>query len=127
MLSPIPRSILRDTLTLYVPEAFDAYQKPTAQKTYIVRNVHMQNDNAAHISGQNTEVTLRGVVFVDARHSVPRLDFERLQEQAQKAGGVMTCTVTNKRGGVSPLMTVAVVDGLPDDEGSLHHWEIGVV
>lgn len=127
MLSPIPRRILRDTLTLSVPSGFDRYQKPVAPTVYTVANVHLQADNSTHKTAQNTEVTLRGVLFVDARYSTPALDYEALQEATQAAGGVMTCTVTNKRGGTSGPFTVAVVDGLPDDEDNLHHWELGLI
>lgn len=125
MLSPIPRSILRDTMTLYVPTGFDRYQKPT-NTTYTVKNVHIQNDNSTRKTTDNTEVTLRGVIFVDARISSPQLDYEALQTSAQAAGGVMTCTVTNKRGAVSGPFTILVIDALPDDEDNLHHYELSV-
>ena len=123
MLSPIPRRILRDTLTLTVPGGFDRYQNPTDPTVYTVKNVHLQADNSTHKTPQNTEVTLRGVLFVDARYSTPALDYWALQA----AGGVMTCTVTDRRGGTTGPYEVQVVDGLPDDEANLHHWELGLV
>lgn len=127
MLSPIPRRILRDTLTLSVPSGFDRYQKPLDPTVYTVSNVHLQSDNSTHKSAQNTEVVLRGVLFVDSRYSTPKLDYWALQTATQQAGGVMTCTVTDKRGGVTGPYTVEVIDGLPDDEDNLHHWELGLV
>lgn len=127
MLSTIPRKILRDTVTLSVPGGFDRYQNPVDVATYTVANVHLQSDNSTHKTAQNTEVTLRGVLFVDARISSPALDYWALQEAVQAAGGVMTCTVTDKRGSVTGPYTVAVVDALPDDEDNLHHWELGLV
>lgn len=127
MLSPIPRRILRDTATFSVPGSFDRYQSPQDVTTYTVANVHLQHDNSTHKTAQNTEVTLRGVLFIDAKLSSPALDYEALQEAAQAAGGVITCTVTNRRGGTSGPYDVAVVDGLPDDEDNLHHWELGLV
>lgn len=126
MLSPIPRSILRDTMTLFVPTGFNRYQKPTG-KTYIVRNVHVQSDNRTIKSQLNTEITLSGTIYVDARFSVPRLDFDALQEAAQAAGGQMTCTITNKAGRTSKPYTIVAIDSLPDDEDNLHHYELGVV
>lgn len=126
MLSPIPRSILRDTLTLYVPQSFDQYQNPVNVSTYTVNNVHLQIDNTTIKRSDNSEVTLRGILFVDARLSCPRLDFEELQEAVQAAGGVLTCKVTDRRGKTSKEMTILTVDGLPDDEDNLHHWELGV-
>lgn len=125
MLSSIPRRILRDTMTLFVPTAVDRYQQPTTT-TYTVQNVHMQADNRTHKASDNTEVALTGIIFIDARYSTPALDYAALQASAQAAGSVMTCQITDKRGGVSGPFTIIVVDGLPDDEDNLHHWEIGV-
>lgn len=127
MLSPIPRRILRDTATFSVPSGFDRYQAPLSPTTYIVSNVHIQADNSTHKTAQNTEVTLRGVLFVDARYSAPKLDYEALQEAAQAAGGVMTVTVTDKHGSSTGPYTVLVIDALPDDEDNLHHYELGLV
>ena len=127
MLSPIPRRILQSTATFSVPSGFDRYQNPTEPTTYTVKNVHLQCDNSTHRTAQNTEVTLRGVLFIDAHHSTPTLDYEALQEAAQAAGGVMTVTVTDKRGGTQGPFTVLVVDVLPDDEDNVHHIELGVV
>lgn len=126
MLSTIPARILRDTLTLTVPTGFDRYQKPIDPKTYIVTRVHLQSDNSTRKTATNTEVTLRGILFVDARLSLPALDFWALQTEVQALGGQMTCTVTDRRGGTTGPYTIAVVDGLPDDEGNLHHWELGL-
>lgn len=127
MLSPIPRRILRDTLTLSVPGGFDRYQAPLEPTEYTVQNVHLQSNNETRKTTDNTEVVLRAILFVDARYSTPALDFWALQTAAQQAGGVMTCTVTDRRGGVTGPYTVLVVDGLPDDEDNLHHWELGLV
>lgn len=126
MLTPIPRRILRDTMTLSVPSGFDRYQNPLDPTVYTVRNVHIQADNTTRKTSTNTEVTLKGIIFIDARYSVPALDYEALQEATQAAGGVMTCTITHRHGSVTGPYTVLVVDGLPDDEDNLHHWEIGV-
>jgi hypothetical protein len=38
----------------------------------------------------------------------------------------MTLEVINRAGKRSGPYTVEIVDGLPDDEDHLHHWEIGV-
>lgn len=127
MLSPIPRRILRDTLSLDVPSGFDGYQSPVDVTTYTVTNVHFQGDNSTHKTANNTEVTLRGIIFVDAHHSTPSLDYETLQSTVQALGGQMTCSITTRRGTTLGPFSVAVVEALPDDEDNLHHWEIGVV
>ena len=127
MLSPIPRRILRDTAVFSVPSGFDRYQKPLTPTEYTVANVHLQADNSTHKTAQNTEVTLRGVLFVDSRYSTPALDYNALQEATQALGGVISVTVTDKRGGIVGPFSVVVVDALPDDEDNLHHWELGLV
>lgn len=127
MLSPIPRRILRDTMTLSVPSGFDRYQQPMEPTVYTVTSVHLQSNNETRKTTDNTEVTLRGTLFVDARYSSPQLDYWALQAQTQQLGGVMTCTVTDRRGNVTGEYIIAVVDGLPDDEANLHHWELGLV
>jgi hypothetical protein len=125
MLSPIPGSILRDTVVLKVPTGVDRYQQ-TTYKSYTVHHVHMQADNHTKKGPGNTEVSLIGTLYVDARRSMPRLDWEALQEAAQAAGAQMTLEVINRAGKRSGPYTVEIVDGLPDDEDHLHHWEIGV-
>ena len=126
MLSPIPRRILRDTLILSIPRGFDRYQNPLKPVVYTVANVHVQSDNRSLKGAQNTEVQLRGTLFIDARYSRPALDYWALQEAAQAAGGLMTCTIKGKRGSISGPYSVLVADGLPDDEDNLHHWELGL-
>lgn len=127
MLSPIPRRILKETAVFSVPAGFDRYQNPLNPTEYSVSNVHIQADNSTHKTAQNTEVTLRGILFVDERYSTPRLNYEALQETAQAAGGVMTVVVTDKRGNPTGPFSVLVVDALPDDEDNIHHWELGLV
>ena len=125
MLSTIPARILRDTATFSIPVGMDVYQQ-TASKTEIVHRVHLQSDNNTRKTGTNTEVVLRGVLFIDARLSFPVLDYWALQESAQAAGAVMTVTVKDRQGRTSGPYTVLTVDGLPDDEGNTHHWELSL-
>jgi hypothetical protein len=113
-------------MELFVPTGIDRYQKPVGE-TYTVQNVHIQSDNRTHKTADNTEVSLTGIIFIDARRSEPALDYWALQRKAHEAGSVMTCKVTGRNGSVSGPYTILVVDGLPDDEDNLHHWEIGVV
>ena len=125
MLTPIPRRILRDSVVFHKVKSVDRYQAQTTEDV-TVNCVHIQADNSVRKTPNNTEVTLRATLFVDARYSKPHVDLWALQEAAQAAGGVMTCTVTTKYGAVLGPLTVAVVEPLPDDEGNLHHWEVGL-
>lgn len=127
MLSPIPSRILRDTLTLYVPSAVSRYQTVTNGASYTVNNVHIQGSNDTRITTDNTEVSLRALLFVDVRNSSPNLDYMALQSAAQKAGGVMTCSVKHRNSTTTGTYTVLVVEAVPDDDGNVHHWELGLV
>lgn len=127
MLSTIPRRILRSTAIFSVPAGVDRYQKPMEPSTYTVHNVHLQGDYLNKRSTNNTEVTLSGVLFVDARISTPALDYEALQRAANAAGGEMTVSVYGKNGALLGNHTVVNVDALPGDEDNLHHWELGLV
>lgn len=120
MLAPIPRQILTDSMTLFVPTGIDVYQNPTGD-AYTVANVHLQNTNEIRRTATNSEVVLRSLLFVDARQSSPSLDYVALARAAQAVGAQMTTTMN----GV--LYTVKTVDAVPDDTGKTHHWELGLV
>ena len=126
MLTTIPRKILRYAAVFSAPISFDRYQEADSE-ALTVHHVHLQSVNATHRTALNTEVTLRGILFVDARASTPALDFWELQTAAQAAGGQLTVTVTTRAGRELGPYTVESVDGLPDDEDNLHHWELGLV
>lgn len=116
-----PRQIFHDTLVLSVPSGYDRYQKPLTPTTYTINSVHVQADNHTKKTGDNTEVQLKGKVWLYPPYSSPWVDVETLQEQTQAKGGVMTCTITNKSGMPSGPYTVLTVNGYPDDFDNLHH------
>lgn len=120
-----PRRIFRDTMTLLIPSGFDVYQNQTTT-TEEIKNVHVQADNHTRKTGDNTEVQLRGKVWVYPPYSTPKLDLETLQEQVQALGGVLTCMITNKAGTTTGPYTILEVNAFPDDEDNLHHYELGL-
>ena len=122
-----PRRIFRDTMILNVPSGFDRYQNPVAPATYTVRNVHIQADNDTKKTANNTEVTLKGKLWIYPIYSTPNLDYEELQEHVQAVGGVMTCMVVNKAGKQSGPYTILNVDAYPDDEDNIHHFMLELV
>ena len=120
MLPPIPRKILRSTATVDVCTGVDLYQNQTySQQT--VEHVHLQPTERVVKTKDNTDQQLSSVLYVDVRHSSPKLDWKALFQQAHNAGGDMRVTVRGIQ------YTVALVDGLRDDSDRLHHWEIGLV
>jgi hypothetical protein len=121
-----PRRIFRDSITLLVPSSFDSYQQPT-NTNKMINNVHVQADNRTHKTGDNTEVQLKGRVWVYPPYSTPMYDLEALQAQTQALGGVLTCKITDKAGRTSGPYTILEVNAYPDDEDNLHHYELGLV
>ena len=120
MLKPIPSKILRSTATVQVCSGTDVYQNQT-YTTYTVKHVHLQPTDRIVKSTNNTDQQLTSVLFVDARHSTPLLDWRGLLQTAHDNGGDMRVTVR----GVT--YTVAAVDELRDDTDRLHHYEVGLV
>ena len=120
MLPPIPEKILRSTATVRVCTGTDLYQNQT-YATYTVERVHLQPASRIVKSATNTDEQLTGLLFVDARHSSPALDWRGLLRQAHENGGDMRVSVR----GVE--YTVVVAEELFDDSDRFHHWEIGVI
>lgn len=120
MLKPIPSKILRSTATVKVCTGVDRYQKQTYTE-YTVQKVHLQPTNEVRKTKDNTDETLRSILFVDARKSTPFLDWDALFSTAHENAGDMRVIVR----GVE--YTVFSVDSLRDDTDILHHWEIGLV
>lgn len=120
MLPPIPARILRSTATVDVCTGIDVYQNQT-YTTYTVSRVHLQPTAEIRKSATNTDQQLKAVLFVDARHSSPALEWDALLEQAHSAGGDVRVTVRGTQ------YTVMSCDALRDDTDRFHHWEIQLV
>ena len=120
MLPPIPRQVLKSTVVVDVCTSVDR-DRLQVRDTHTVKRVHLQPSASVRKSKDNTDVVLRAMLFVDARVSMPALDWEALFVDAQQAGGDVTVTLRGQR------YTVASVEAIPDDEDNLHHWEIGLV
>ena len=126
MLSPIPSVMLKDSAVFHVPVSVDEYQKPVYEH-FPVSHVHIQNSNAVKHTVTNEEVTLRAILFVDAKRSSPAYDYMALMAQAEAVGSELTVTVT-EAGGNSAEYTVELVDAVPDVPAiRTHHTEIGLV
>ena len=120
MLKPIPSKILRSTATVKVCTGVDRYQNQTYSE-YTVKHVHIQPTNEIRKTPNNTDCTLRSILFVDARKSIPVLDWDALFKTAHENAGDMRVDIR----GVE--YTVFSVDALRDDTDLLHHYEIGLV
>lgn len=120
MLKPIPSKILRSTAEVEVCTGVDLYQNQTYE-TFTVDRVHLQPTERIVKTKTNTDQQLSGVLFVDARHSAPALDWAGLLKQAHDNGGDMRITVRGT------TYTVMACDELRDDSDRFHHWEINLI
>ena len=120
MLKPIPACILRSNITVKVCTSVDTYQKQTYE-TYTVKRVHVQPTNEIRKTQDNTDCTLRSILFVDARVSKPRLNWKALLKQAHDVKGDMRVIHDGEE------YTVMLVDELRDNTDRVHHWEIALV
>lgn len=121
MLRPIPGKILKHTVTLNICTGVDRYQEPTFDQQEITHCV-MQPTNETRRTTSNTEVVLRGLMFADARRTFPvGYDFEGAKKTSEAAGYPLTLTFNGDE------FTVETVETLYDDEGLLHHYELGLI
>lgn len=126
-LAPIPARMLHDTVTFKVVKGIDRYQNKTYDE-YKVTNVHLQSSNDVVKKDLDTEVQLKGVLFVDARRSLPVLDLYALQQESLLNGDTMRAVVTDASGNETGDYAVLLVDDLPDVPANRrHHWELGLV
>ena len=120
MLKPIPSRILKSTATVLVCNGVDRYQNQSYTE-YTVRKVHLQPTNEIRKTQDNTDVTLRSILFVDAHTSTPKLDWCALFKSAHIKKGDMRVIVRGDE------YTVIGIDELRDDTDLLHHWEVSLV
>lgn len=126
MLSPIPWSMLHDTAEFWVVTGMDRYQNKVYEK-YTVNNVHIQSSNDVYKRANDTEVQLKGLLFVDAKRSTPVLDLYALQKTSLENGDTMRVIVTDSNGTEVGNYAVIVVDDLPNVPATgRHHWELGL-
>ena len=118
MLKQIPARIMRSTITLKACTGIDRYQKQTFQD-YTVKKVHLQPTNEIRKTADNTDCTLRSILFVD-RNSKPALDWQALFKAAHKIAGDLKVIDGSEE------YTVFTVDILKDDTDQFHHYEIGL-
>lgn len=127
MLAPIPARMLHDTVVFKVLKTMDRYQNKVYEE-YTVNNVHLQSSNDVYKRPNDTEVQLKGTLFVDARRSTPILDLYALQMASLEVGDTMRAVVYDANGNESGDYAVLVVDDIPNVPAtSRHHWELGLI
>ena len=118
--------MLHDSVTFRVVTGMDRYQNKT-YTDYQVNNVHLQSSNQTIKSTDNTEVQLKGILFVDARKSTPILDLYQMQKESLANGDTMRAIVYDYAGNESGDYAVMIIDDLPDVPATRrHHWELSL-
>lgn len=126
-LAPIPARMLHDTVTLRVVTGMDRFQQKTYED-HTIQHVHLQSSSDVIKGADNTEVQLKGILFIDARKSLPVLDLYALQQQSLENGDTMRAVITDASGTQIGDYAVLIVDDLPDVPATRrHHWELGLV
>lgn len=126
-LAPIPSRMLHDKVTFYVVQYMDRYQNKV-YADYTVEHVHLQSSNLVQKRANDTEVQLRGILFVDERRSTPKLDLYALQQQSLENGDTMRAVVFDASGEQVGDYTVLEVNDLPDVPATRrHHWELSLI
>lgn len=120
MLRPIPPCILKTTITVKVCTSVDDYQNQTYSEQ-TVKRVHIQPTNEIRKTANNTDCTLRSILFVDRRISSPAIAWDELLKSAHDLGGDMRVICGSEE------YTVIGCDKLKDHTDQLHHWEISLV
>ena len=120
MLRPIPARILRSTAQVKVCTSVDLYQNQVYGQNYTVQHVHIQPTERIMKTTNNTNQQLSAVLFVDIRHSSPRLNWAELLQSAHEKGGDVRVIVRGFE------YTVAAADLLRNDTDQPHHWEISL-
>lgn len=110
---------MRSTATVKACTGVDRFQNQTFT-TYTVKKVHLQPTNEIRKTADNTDCTLRSILFVDKKHSAPTLDWWELFKTAHAIGGDVKVIVRDEE------YTIFSVDELRDDTDCFHHWEIGL-
>jgi hypothetical protein len=127
MLAPIPARMLHDTVTLKVVKGMNRYQEKEYDE-YTVKNVHLQSSNDVYKRANDTEVQLKGILFVDAKRSTPVLDLYALQTESLLNGDTMRAIVYDASGAEVGDYAVLVVDDLPNvPANTRHHWELALI
>lgn len=126
-LAPIPGRMLHDKVIFYVLTYMDRYQNKV-YTDYTVEHVHLQTTQTILKRPNDTEVQLRGILFVDERRSTPQLDLYELQKQSLEIGDTMRAVVFDASGHEVGNYAVVEVNDLPDVPATRrHHWELSLV
>lgn len=115
-----PKHIYGMTVTFRVATGIDRWSAVT-WTDYTISGVNVQPSHDTARTKDNTEVSLKAIVFVDSAYSNPFLSLLALQNQSEANGHQMKCTWGGEN------MTVASVEPIYDEFCRLDHIEVGCI
>lgn len=115
-----PKHVYSHSITLHVAQGVDVWQE-VASADIAIEGVNVQPSSATVRNKDNTEVTLRAMLFADSRYTSPALDWWALKEQSETNGSLLTLTFEGN------TFHVISVDKLYNEYGQLDHWEVGLI
>jgi hypothetical protein len=115
-----PKHIYGMTVTFHVATGIDRWSAVT-WTDYPISGVNVQPSHDTARTKDNTEVSLKAIVFVDSAYSNPFLSLLALQNQSEANGHQMKVTWAGSD------MTVASVEPIYDEFCRLDHFEVGCI
>lgn len=121
MLSPIPVRLLRHKATVHVPNGIDESHNPAGETVYNVERCCIQRASKTIWGKDNTSVQLQAIMFIDARLTMPHIDWAEEKRKADESGGRITVDHDGQ------TYTVEIANELLDDMSRVHHYELGLI
>ena len=115
-----PKHIYGMTVTFHVATGIDRWSAVT-WTDYTITGVNVQPSHDTARTKDNTEVSMKAIIFIDSAYSNPFLSLVALQHQSESAGHQMKVTFG------SDEMTVAAVEPIWDEFCKLDHYEVGCI
>ena len=131
-LAPIPASLCRHSISLriYQPSGTTdrRYQEGGYYHTGDMHNVHVQLHTQILKGLDNTEVQLKGTIFVDPTRTEGARYLPDMQRASLNAGKPMRVSISAPGGIAVGDYEVLEIDALPDvPSDRIHHYEILLV
>lgn len=112
--------MLQHKATVIIPTSIDSNQAVTATEEILIKRCMIQRSDRTKVSKENTELTLPATLYVDARLTYPRIDWEIKKQFADSVNASIKVLFGGKR------YTVYSVEAYLDDNSRVHHYEVGL-
>lgn len=108
------------TVTFHVATGIDRWSAVT-WADYPIAGVNVQPSHDTARTKDNTEVSMKAIIFIDSAYSNPFLSLVALQDESEAHGHQMKVTFGSEN------MTVASIEPIYDEYCRLDHFEVGCI